>query len=164
MGINKKIVYAIDLFLIVGTLLGVLYLVGYTRPLVIAPIDGLSTSNSSILFEFEKGSVILMDDNPEFSSPEKIYAENNLVINLNPGKYYWKISGIGQSEVRTLTINSQIDLKLKESGEKIVVVNSGNEELNVDVYNNETKVGNFILSREESQNVSGDKVVGGLNG
>ena len=56
--LNKKIL-AIDLILIVGSLLIIASLVGYSRPLVIAPIDDLQTTNNSILFSFEKADVIL---------------------------------------------------------------------------------------------------------
>jgi len=163
MEINKKIIYGIDLLFLVGTLLTLFFLVGYVRPLVIAPINNLETSNSSVLFTFEKGSIVLIDDNLNFSSPDKIYAEDNLVINLKPGIYYWKVSGITDSQIRTLTIISQIDLRLRESENGVEVVNSGNEELSVEVYEKEKLVDSFVLEKDNSQKVAGTKVIGEIN-
>ena len=158
----KKTILVIDLVLVVGSLALIAWLVGYSQPLVIAPIDGYTSTDGSILFEFEKADLILIDDNLDFSSPQRIYVEDNLVINLKPGVYYWKVSGALESDVRELTIESEIDLKLKESGTKDVyeVVNSGNERLNVDVYDHGLLSGNIILEKDESSEVSGTKFIG----
>lgn len=160
MELKDRHIYAIDLALVAGTLIVIIGLLGYAQPLVIAPIDELSTLNSSVLFEFEKAEVILIDDNIDFSSPDEIYAKDNLVINLKPGKYYWKVSGTFESEIRTLTILSNVDLKLKEKEDKYEIVNSGNERLNVDVYRNSTLIGNVILERDESSVEKADKFIG----
>ncbi|MEK6927533.1 MAG: hypothetical protein AABX11_03810 [Nanoarchaeota archaeon] len=160
MEITKKHIYAIDFAIIVGTLIVLFTLVIYMRPMVISPLDNLETTNNSMLFSFEKGNIIYLDDNIEFTSPEKISAENNLIINLKPGVYYWKVEGVVKSETRTLTIKSEIDLRLREAGEFYEVVNSGNTRLKVDIYNNNTLVGNVILESDESANVSGTKFVG----
>ncbi|MEN7982646.1 MAG: hypothetical protein ABFQ65_04315, partial [Nanoarchaeota archaeon] len=108
-GKNKHI-KIIDKVLIIGTILFIASFVNYARPLIIAPIDNLETTNSSVLFEFERGNIILIDDNPEFSSPKKIHVEDNLVINLDEGKYYWKLDGIFNSGIRELTIISEVNL------------------------------------------------------
>ena len=154
--IKSKKIIMLDLIIIVGTLLIIAGLIGYTRPLVIAPIDDSTTTETSVLFEFEKANLILIDDNLEFSSPDKIYVKNNLIVNLKPGVYYWKVEGTLPSEVRKLTIESEIDLKLKEkesdSGEKYEVVNSGNTRLNVDIYGADDQlIGNVILERDEGE-------------
>jgi len=159
---NKK-VYAIDLAIIVGTLAGIILLVGYASPLVIAPIDNLETANSSVLFAFEKANTIWIDDNANFTSPEKIFAENNLVISFKPGTYYWKIEGMSKSEVRRLTILSEVNLKMHEKGEFYELVNAGNTKLNVDVYNESALSGKVVLNIDESKNVSGTKFVGEQN-
>lgn len=163
MELKEKQIYIIDAVLIVGTLVAVFLIVGYARPLVLAPLNDFETTNASVLFSFEKGSAILIDDNPEFTSPEKIYAENNLVINLKPGTYYWKVEGIINGEVRNLTVKSEVDLKLRDEGERYSVVNSGNTRLKVDIYDNSTLVGNVILDVDNSANVSGTKFVGEQN-
>lgn len=161
MEITKKQIYAIDAILIVGTLAVLILIAGYAQPLIIAPINELETSNTSVLFSFEKGNAIYLDDNPDFTSPEKIFVKDNLIINLKPGTYYWKAEGLLESEVRTLTINSEVDLRLKDAGENYEVVNSGNTRLKVGIYDNNTLVGNVILDVDKSANVTGTKVVGG---
>ena len=160
---NKKYILGIDLLVVVGTLMAIAILVGYARPLVIAPTDELSTTNTAVLFSFEKANLILIDDNLEFSSSEEIYVEDNLVINLKPGVYYWKVVGALPSEVRKLTIESEVDLKLRRAAgkdESYELVNSGNTELNVDVYQGEKLAGNVILGFDENKEVSGTKFVG----
>jgi len=159
--IGRKKILAIDFVLVVGSLLLIAGFVGYSRPLVIAPLDDLSTTNTGVLFSFEKAELVLIDDNLDFSSPTEIYVEDNLVINLVPGVYYWKAVGVLASDVRKLTIESEVDLKLQEDGENYEVVNSGNTELNVDIYNNGKLSGNVILGVDESEEVSGTKFIGG---
>jgi len=51
-------------------------------------------------------------------------------------------------------------LKLKDAGENYEVVNAGNTRLKVDIFNNETLVGNVILNVDKSANVSGTKFIG----
>ncbi len=160
---KKTIKYAIDFVLIVGTAFLLLFLVGYVRPLVIAPLDGLKTTENSVLFSFEKADTILIDDNIEFTSPEKIHVKDNLIVNLKPGTYYWKVQGISQSEIRKLTIESEIDLKLKEKDlEKGVydIVNAGNTVLDVGVYDKEDLQETISLGIDEEKEVSGTKFIG----
>lgn len=164
MEIKNKHIIVIDLIILVGTLIAVISIIGYVRPLVIAPIDTFETINTNVLFEFEKAELILIDDNIEFSSPQKYYAENNLVINLKPGKYYWKLDGVINSEIRELTIISEVDLKLKESENMYQLVNAGNLELDVEVYDKGKLIKNIILIVDEEKQISGDKFIGGENG
>jgi len=162
---NTKKIYIIDATIIAGTLLtlivSMLY-IGYVNPLVIAPSDNFETMNTSVLFSFENAGEILIDDNPEFSSPEKINAKDNLIVRLVPGTYYWKVRGEMKSETRKLTVLSEIGLKLKSTGENSYeVVNSGNTALNVEVYENETLIDKIALKADESKNSSGTKFIGG---
>ena len=153
MKIQKRIL-AIDFVVIVGTLLIIAGIVGYTRPLVLSPIDNFETTETAVLFEFEKANVILLDDNSQLSSPDKIYVENNLIINLKPGVYYWKVEGALESEVRKITIESEIDLILKESDDGFEVANAGNTRFNVDIYGADDKlIGNVILDVGKTKNV-----------
>jgi hypothetical protein len=156
---NKHII-VIDLFLVVGSLLVIAGFIGYSTPLVIAPIDGFNTTDTSVLFSFDRAEVVLIDDNIKFTSPQEIHVENNIVINLKPGVYYWKVKGALSSEVRQLTIESEIDLKLRESEKGYEVVNSGNENLEVDIYEQGRFTGNVVLNIDESKEVSGTKFVG----
>ena len=164
---KHKHVFAIDIVLIAGTLLVLAGLIGYSRPLVIAPLPGFVTADTSVLFEFEKADLILIDDNPDFTSPDRIYAEDNLVINLKPGVYYWKVQGIAgtESEIRELTILSEVNLKLKQVSEGMYeVVNAGNVELDVEVYDDKEIVGNIVLGIDESKKASGIKFIGSQKG
>jgi len=163
--INKKQIIAMDLILVAVTIVALSFIVNYARPLVIAPIDDFVTTDSSVLFEFDKGSLIQIDDNIEFTSPQEIHAEDNLVVNLKPGIYYWKIQGVLGSEIRKLTIESEVNLKLRESEEKdaFEIVNAGNTELNVDVYQDDKLTGNILLGVDKSDEVSGTKFLGEQN-
>ena len=108
----------------------------------------------------------MIDDNLEFSSPEKIYAEDNLVINLKPGVYYWKVQGALDSEVRKLTIQSEIELKLKKSEKEgfYKLTNAGNDRLKVDIYEDGVLNESVVLEKDESREKQGMQFVGGENG
>jgi hypothetical protein len=135
MKMKMKKVYAVDLVLIIGSVLILMMAVNYSRPLVIAPLDELETTERSILFSLEKADEILIDDNIEFSSPERYTARDGLEISLGPGKYYWKATGVIDSAVRTLIINSKVDLRLLEGDRGYGVINAGNVRLHVEIYN-----------------------------
>lgn len=158
-------IHIIDTTIVVSTLiifLSMVIYVGYLNPLAIAPSNDFVTGDTSVLFSFENADSILIDDNPEFTSPEKINVKDSLVVRLAPGTYYWKIESITRNEIRKLTILSEIGLKLKKSEWGYEVVNSGNVELNVEIYDNETLTDEIILKVYESGNVSGTKFIGGL--
>ncbi|MEK6847025.1 MAG: hypothetical protein AABY16_02565 [Nanoarchaeota archaeon] len=161
---DNKFILVIDAILILGSLFAVWYLVGYARPLAIAPLDDYTTSDNLVLFEFEKADLILIDDNLDFSSPREIYVQNDILITLEPGIYYWKVVGALESEVRQLTIESDVDLKIRESQDgNYEVVNAGNTELEVDVYNHGRLTGKVVLGVDESSDEEGDKFIGGEN-
>ena len=161
---SNKHILVIDAILILGSLIIIGGLVGYATPLVIAPIDDYTTSNTSVLFTFQKADVILIDDNLEFSSPEEIYVRDNAIINLEPGVYYWKVVGTLESEVRQFTIESVVDLKIRQSGRgDYEVVNSGNNPLSVDVYDSGVLTGKITLDVDESGTALGDKFIGGAS-
>lgn len=158
--IRNKTWQKIDLILIALTIIAIASIISYSKPLIISPIDDFATTNTSILFSFEKGNYIIIDDNEEFSSPEKIYARDNLVLNFKPGVYYWKVEGALQSEVRKLTIQSRVELKFVEDNGEYDIINSGNVPLNVSVYNSFILTGSIIAEVGESVNVSGDEYFG----
>ncbi len=161
--INKKIIYGVDFLLILGSLIGLVFVFGYAQPLVIAPIDGFESSDTAVLFSFEKANLILIDENLDFSSPNEYYVEDNLVINLKPGIYYWKVQGIRASDVRQFTLKSEVNLKIKDVGDEYEVINGGNTRLNVEVYEDGRLRDNLILDVDESEKAEGDKFIGGQN-
>ncbi|MDP3881251.1 MAG: hypothetical protein Q8Q31_00015 [Nanoarchaeota archaeon] len=161
--IKKQTIKKIDWVMIALTLAAIAALIGYSRPLIISPIDNLSTTDTAILFSFDKGNYIILDDNEEFSSPERIYAQNNLVLNLKPGIYYWKVEGALSSEVRKLIIESRVELKFVENEGEYDLINSGNVPLNVSVYNRAILTGSVIAEVGEKLNSSGDEYIGREN-
>lgn len=115
------------------------------------------------LFSFKSGSVILIDENLNFRSPERVEAKDNLVINLGKGIYYWKIEdAIPAEDIVQLDIkDSAASLKLRKSGEGYEVVNSGNSTLNVDVYSSGKFTGRVILGGGDAGAVSDVVTIGG---
>ena len=150
-----------DLVLIGISLVALIIVVGYASPMVIAPIDEYESSDGNVLFEIEKADVLMIDDNVEFSSPDEYGVEDGLKIRLEPGEYYWKAVGVLGSEVRTLKINSVVDLELVKISDGFGVVNSGNVRLNVDVYDGDELVDKVKLEVGEVSDSDGDKYVGG---
>jgi len=157
-------IYKIDLAVIVGSLIVLMVLVGYVQPRVIAPLDDYETLDSEILFSIEKAESLLIDDNLDFTTPNEYLVEDGMKIDLEPGIYYWKAVGVLNSEIRTLTIKSEVSLELREiEGDGFDVVNAGNVRLNVDVYNGTSFVERVKLDVSEEVDVEGDKFVGGLD-
>ena len=152
-------VWKIDLVLIVVSLTALMFLVGYARPLVIAPLDEYESVDGEILFLIEKADALLIDDNLEFSSPDEYEIREGLVINLEPGKYYWRAIGLRASDVRTLTIRSVVSLELVKVGDGFGVVNAGNVRLNVDVYDGDELVEKIKLGVGDVGG-EGDRFVG----
>ncbi len=160
--VKHKHILLIDTILILGTLLLIAGFVGYARPLVVAPLDDFVTSENSVLFIFEKADVVLIDDNLQFSSPQEIYVKDNILINLPSGVYYWKVVGALASDIRQLTIESSIDLKIRESENGTVsVVNSGSVPLEVSVYDKGVLSDRIFVDTDSgSVTIKGDKYLG----
>ena len=159
---NKRHILVIDAVIILSSLFIVAGFVGYARPLVIAPIDDYKTPDTAVLFTFAKADMVLIDDNLHFSSPREIFVKDNVVINLEPGVYYWKVVGALESEVRQLTIESSVDLRIKQSDHgNYEVVNSGNTPLAVDIYDKGVLTGKVILNVNEADDAIGDRFIGG---
>jgi len=159
-----KNLYKIDIVIVTISLMLLIFLVGYMRPLVIAPLDSHETTESEILFSIEKADILLIDDNYDFTTPNEYPLKDGLKINLEPGKYYWKAKGIVESEVRTLTIISEVNFELWEIDDvNYGVFNAGNVRLNVDVYNGTEFVGSKKIEVKKNLSLSGDKFVGGMD-
>ncbi len=159
-----KIVYKIDLVIIILSLAVLIFVVGYVQPRVIAPLNDYETSETEILFSIEKAEILLIDDNLDFTSPDEYLVADGMKIDLKPGTYYWKAMGVLDSEIRTLTIRSEVSLELREiEGEGYGVFNAGNVRLNVDVYNGTELVESVKLGVNEEVGVVGDKFIGGYN-
>jgi len=162
--VKKNVLWKVDLAILIVILALSILLIRYSHPLVISPLDDLVTTNTSVLFSFERGDSILLDDNKDFSSPERIHARDNVVINLKPGVYYWKVEGDLESDTYKLTIKSLVDLKIVNSEEGHNVINAGNVPLNVSVYGHSIMTGQVISGPGERVNLSGDEYVGREHG
>ena len=157
-------IYKIDLVMIVGSLIVLLVLIGYMRPMVIAPLDDYKTAETEILFSIEKAEKIFIDDNLDFTTPDEYLVVDGLKIDLEPGIYYWKAVGVLDSHIRTLTIRSEVSLELRDIGGKgYGIFNAGNVRLNVDVYNGSSLVDKVKLDVSEEVEVEGTKIIGGLD-
>jgi hypothetical protein len=153
-----EIKYKIDFVVILFSTIILIFLVGYSRPLVIAPIENFETTDNEILFSIEKASKLIIDDNIEFTTPEEYDVVDGLALELKPGKYYWKVVGLTSSEVRTLIIESEVNLKLVEDEEGYSVVNAGNVRLFVDVYDGEELMSEEELKVGEKIGILGNKL------
>ena len=161
---NMEKIYKIDLVVIIGSVIILMALVGYMRPMVIAPLDDYETSETQILFSIEKAERILIDDNSDFTTPEEYSVKDGLKIDLTPGVYYWKAVGVLGTKIRTLTIKSEVSLELREiEGNGYGIFNAGNTRLNVDVYNGTSLVSKVKLGVSDEAEAEGDKFIGGLD-
>ena len=155
---NKKIT-GIDRIVLAGSVLVVIVII-----FIIAQNMIVGNTINKELFSFKSGSVILIDKNLNFKSPERIEAEDNLMINLNKGIYYWKVEdAIPAEDVVQLEIRDvAASLKLVKSDSGYNVVNSGNSSLGVDVYSSGKFTGRVILGSSEGE-VSKIITIGGGN-
>ncbi len=117
------------------------------------PDDGDFIYYGEVIFEWRGyGSFALVDDNVLFSSPEKI--ERGDVLNLNPGVYYWKVSGWGITNM--FEVKSLLDVGVDgvdgvDGGEYLK--NKGTENANVDVKDGGKITGSFMLGVGEDKNL-----------
>lgn len=156
-----KTMHAIDTFMVIGSVLVLTFFIGYYQPLAIGPLPNFETYHNQVLFSFEKADYILIDTTLSFSNPMRFEVEDDIAISLEPGTYYWKAVGIGSSDIRMLTIKSLVDLKLRETNESFALVNAGNEELLVDVYDKGELVQQKNLGVGASFSSDADTFIGG---
>jgi hypothetical protein len=161
----KEHIWKIDVVIVIISIVVLIGLVGYAQPLVIGPLDEYESLDGNVLFEFQRADVLLIDDNIDFTTPDEYRVHDGLKVNLEPGVYYWKVSGVLGSEIRTLTIMSKVELVLVETDGGFGVTNAGNVRLNVDVYDKEELIGKKRLEvGEVLESEDGDKFVGVYDG
>jgi len=160
-----KLQKTIDFVLVSVSLFSIMLLFSNFTGRAISPLNDEVLDSNKVLFEIKGASFILLDDNEEFSSPEKIYLEDYLEIRLEPGVYYWKIVDDKTNEIRKLTILSVVDLSIQRSSEEdsFEVVNGGTEDLNVGVYDGEFLIDSFNLNSSGTVSKNGTKFIGGKN-
>ena len=160
---NKNIIHKIDMALLIAGLISLIVIVGivgFRTPYVILPHDNLTTSDETVLFSFENAEKILIDENKNFTSPRILQVKDDLIIELEPGIYYWKVQGLVESKIRKLNIQSKIDLRMNKLNNSYTLTNAGNVNLNVEVYNKSKLKENFSLGTDNEKEVSGTKFIG----
>lgn len=144
---NKKYVYAIDGILLVGTLAGlflVLFSLGVgATGMAVGPVH----DSNDVLFYFDKGNKLLVDERIDFLDYEKFDIKEGTKIFFKPGIYYLMVSENEDlnDEVIEFTIESEVELKIKELDGKYGLVNAEDFRLNVDVYEEDVLVENIKL-------------------
>ena len=122
--IQKRHVKKAGLFVIVEATLLVLIIGGL---LFFSPkIYGSEQDESGKLtfFKFKNAHAILIDDNSDFSSPQRI---SEKAMKLEAGKYYWKAEGIlGESKTGEFEIESEVAISMKVENNVTTITNKGN--------------------------------------
>ncbi len=156
---KKILLHSVDALFLVGSLLFVMFLVGYMQPLFIAPLSNNSLEEKEVLFSIGNGRSILIDQDIEFNSLRNITLFDGLIINLSRGIYYLTVEGFegGWSDIKTLTLLSEINIRFVESSEGYDVVNAGKTNLNVQVLNSSNQVDSFKVSSEELESQKTNK-------
>lgn len=145
----------LQLVIIVGAFVAVMLF----APKLDYPGDRVVFEDNIIEFRFRNANVILIDDNPEFSSAQTIDLDNDFVkIRFKPGTYYWKAVGMFESSSQEFTIDSKVGLDLDEDDSKLR--NSGNVALNVSKEDEGGISGLAILDVEVEYPVDVDEKVG----
>jgi hypothetical protein len=148
---NKKML-AIDLILIVGSLLIIGSLFSFSTSVFLSPGDEFVNSED-VLFDFERPEVIWLDDNIDFESPKIIFVEDGEIIRLEKGTHYFKFSGELFNEIREITVLSDISLKLRFSsdGERVEVVNAEENRLRVNVFDADDELQESFALKVENE-------------
>lgn len=118
--------------------------------ILVYPEDNYETHSKIVYFERLGLGKILVDDNPRFSSPFMVDG----AIELDPGMYYWKTTGL--SETRKFTIISEVGIEVKNKGNNREVRNVGNTNLDLKFrrWNDFGITGSAILDVGDSMEVN----------
>lgn len=128
--VNKKHILIIDSILLVGALIAVFLLVGYSRPLA---IGALQSENENLLFELPVTDYVLLDVSSSFSSPKTLF--NGDSLDLKSGRYFVKFFDGTRSEIREVTFEVDVTIILKKiDDKKFGFFNIGKNNLKIDTY------------------------------
>ena len=145
-GVTKlsKTMIVLQLVIVIGAVIIVILF----APKIDSPLDGAVVDGNIVEFRFRNANAILIDNNPEFNSPQLVdFNEiNSNKLRLNPGTYYWKAVGKMESEIKSFIINSNVGLELNDKEEKIK--NVGNVPANVSKRDKDGVSGLAILDVE----------------
>jgi hypothetical protein len=132
----------IDAILVFGILTAIFLLVGYTQPLVIAPLSS-SSNTSSLLFYVPQTDFVLIDKSSKFDSSDTIFIGEN--VKLESGRYFIKFFDGLRSEIRQIDVETEVVLEFKNLGDKIGVFNIGDIALNVETYDKGSLINSSVV-------------------
>lgn len=124
---KRQLVLAIDLILLIGTVGAViaLFLFGFNDNGISLSPDS-SQDTSTVLFQFEGVSRILVDDNTDLSTPVIYEVSDRQIIEMKEGVYYWGLETSESIEIRRFEIGTPASFKLLQTSDGVFsVVNSG---------------------------------------
>jgi hypothetical protein len=148
---TSKMMIVLQVVIVVGAL-SFVFLFG---PKMNYPSNNAVIQGRVVEFGIRNAEVILIDDNPDFSSPVKIELENSDTTNIRfePGTYYWKTAGIFEGGVRKFVIPSEVGLELENSSLK----NTGNVPVNISKRDEAGISGLVILDVEVEHQIEENK-------
>ncbi len=142
---NKKAISKMSKMIIAMQVVIVVFALGFVflfTPNLQYPRNNEIISGNVVGFEFKNADSILIDDNPDFSSPQMVdlnelgeiegEISEDIKLRFEPGTYYWKAVGnIFESKVRSFIIDSEVGLELKKGEDNSTITNVGNVAVNV---------------------------------
>lgn len=137
----SKMIIVLQLVIVVGSL----SFVYFFAPKLYYPRNNELIEGNEVIFRFKNANVILIDDNPDFNSPQKIDISrmDDIAVRFKPGIYYWKAVNVLESPAKMFTVNSDVGLELYEENSSLE--NVGNVPLNVTKENEKGISGLAIL-------------------
>lgn len=111
------------------------------------PKINVKISGNIVNFNSINANLIIISENPDFSSPIYLIAEKNTSIDLKPGTYYWKPSNnLIQGIAKKLIIKPENGEEIKNESESL---NTENVKINVTKTKEGALVGRIILEPDE---------------
>ncbi len=133
------------------------------------PKADVSVNGNFVKINSENSKVIVISENPDFTNPRYFETGDikNISFSLKPGTYYWKSdNGIIESFSNKFTIESEVGMEIKRTGNQSNLVNVGNVKINVTRGKDGVMVGRIILDTGESEKIEdkGENYVGRQDG
>jgi len=121
--------------------------------ILLYPFQDMHTTDRMIEFKFTGlATKVFIDDNTDFTSP--VVKTKPFILDLEPGKYYWKTNFLGP--VRAFTIDSEVTINLlKKENQIYTVQNKGNTIIDLIIRNikNWAMTGKAIVGVNEELDV-----------
>ena len=127
----KKYLLIIDSILILGSLLTIFFMVGYTQPLVISGFN----DESIRLFVLDQIDYLEIDSDLSFESPKTVFIDDGSILELEEGKYYFKKTSGISSEILKITLEVPVRLQFHRLLDgQVEVLNIGGSKIRVNSY------------------------------